>query len=145
MKTAPKLILLDRDGTLNERGETGYILTPDELVLRPGAREACQLIKAAGIPMALVTKQRCIEKGFVTREQVGIINGQLAALLGVDFSAALVESDTPTKARLFEAFARTDGVVLFDDSVMERAVAGAMGIRAYDGSNLLAAVKEVLP
>src|SRR5205823_11790567 len=46
-------VFLDRDGTLNV--ERGYVTTPDELELYPGAAEAVARLKANGAAVVLIT------------------------------------------------------------------------------------------
>jgi D-glycero-D-manno-heptose 1,7-bisphosphate phosphatase len=52
-------VLLDRDGTVNIKApEGGYITSPDELVLLPGAAGAIAQLNAASVRVILVTNQR---------------------------------------------------------------------------------------
>ena len=41
-----RVVLLDRDGTINE--EIGYVLRPDELRLIPGAGQALRELRGSG-------------------------------------------------------------------------------------------------
>ncbi|WP_435198650.1 D-glycero-alpha-D-manno-heptose-1,7-bisphosphate 7-phosphatase [Janibacter sp. GS2] len=72
------LVLLDRDGTLNERITDGYVRTPDELVLLPGAGEAVARINRAGSRTVLVTNQRGLARGLLTRADLEAVHARLA-------------------------------------------------------------------
>jgi D-glycero-D-manno-heptose 1,7-bisphosphate phosphatase len=56
---AVSTVFLDRDGTINARAANGgYITSPSELVLLPGAAAAIAMLNAAGLRTVLVTNQR---------------------------------------------------------------------------------------
>ncbi len=151
--TLPKLIILDRDGVLNFSSSNPesplyYITKFEHLVIKPGVKEATQLIQAHSIPVALVTRQRCISKGLATREQVDLINTRVARLLDLD-TVIFVEETELDKRKILQilierATIKPSEMVMFDDSPREISVAQSLGITAYDGSNLLDAVKELL-
>ncbi len=151
--TFPKLIILDRDGVLNFSSSNPesplyYITKFEHLVIKPGVKEATQLIQAHSIPVALITRQRCISKRLATRERVDLINARILRLL--DLSAVvLVEETEPDKRKILQtlierATVKSSEMVMFDDSPREINVAQSLGITAYDGSNLLEAVKSLL-
>lgn len=155
--TVPYPVLLDRDGVINyashdESSPLYYITRVDDLIIKPGVREAVALLRAHNIPLALATKQRCVSKGLVSREQVDIINQRVNRLLNANFVRIYVEEVAEDKRALYkEALADrgfhggwNGGMVLFDDSPREIKVAQDLGIAAYDGSDLLASVKQVL-
>jgi D-glycero-D-manno-heptose 1,7-bisphosphate phosphatase len=58
------LVLLDRDGVLNE-DRPDYVKNPGELVMIPGAAEAVARLNGAGIRVAVVTNQACVGKGII--------------------------------------------------------------------------------
>lgn len=153
--TLPKTLLLDRDGCICANSSDPlsplyYLLRPEHLVLKPGVQTALDLIRVHAIPTILVTKQRCIGKGLVTRAEVDIIHARLQRMTGFTFDQILVEPEAENKAALFRnvLFNRPDlnpqDIVLFDDSCGERTVAQRLGITAVDGSDLHAAVCGVL-
>jgi D-glycero-D-manno-heptose 1,7-bisphosphate phosphatase len=77
--SAPRLALLDRDGTLNRKPPEGeWITAVDELEVLPGAAEAVRRLNAAGIPVAVVTNQRAIALGRLSEAGLGRIHAQLA-------------------------------------------------------------------
>ena len=74
----PRLVLLDRDGTLNRKAPEGaYVTEPDSLQMLPGAGEAVRRLNDAGISVAVVTNQRCVALGLVTEEMLERIHARL--------------------------------------------------------------------
>jgi D-glycero-D-manno-heptose 1,7-bisphosphate phosphatase len=74
----PRLVLLDRDGTLNRKAPEGsYVTQPSELQVLPGAGEAVRRLNEAGIAVAVVTNQRCVALGLVTEETLESIHARL--------------------------------------------------------------------
>ncbi|MFP5218723.1 MAG: D-glycero-alpha-D-manno-heptose-1,7-bisphosphate 7-phosphatase [Actinomycetes bacterium] len=76
----PAAVLFDRDGTLVV--DVPYNGDPDRVELVPGAREALDRLRAAGIPTAVVSNQSGIARGLLTRAQVDAVNARVAELLG---------------------------------------------------------------
>ncbi len=70
-------IFLDRDGTTNR--DTGYIKTPEELQIFPGAVEAVARLKRAGARVVVVTNQSGVGRGLFSLEMLGAIHGRLRA------------------------------------------------------------------
>lgn len=77
----PRAVLFDRDGTLVV--DVPYNGDPARVRLRPGAREAVNRLRAAGIPMAIVSNQSGIGRGLIGRESVDAVNRRVQELLGV--------------------------------------------------------------
>lgn len=71
-----RLILLDRDGVLNE-DRPDYVKSPDELVMIPGSAAAIARLNAAGIYVAICTNQACIGKGIVSPDMLTRIHDKL--------------------------------------------------------------------
>jgi len=150
----PRLAILDRDGVLNYASRAPsspiyYILSQDALVLKPGVLEAVKLLAIHSIPMVLATKQKCVSKKLLTRDELFNINEALETKLGIQFQAVYTEEVEDTKAGLYrEILARFEvsptDTVLFDDSATERGEASKLGISAYDGENLLESVTTLL-
>lgn len=150
----PKTIILDRDGVCNYASSNPdsplyYVRRVEELVIKVGVKEAVGLLRAHNIPLVLATKQKCISKGLVSRQQVDLINARLDRLLDAQFQAIYVEESAEDKSSLYrqilkEGGLRPDEAVLFDDSPREVKVAQTLGITAYDGSDLLTAVRGLL-
>ena len=74
-------VFLDRDGTVNL--DTGYIKSPEELVLLPGVVEAIARLNRAGARVVLVTNQSAIARGFMSTDQLKTIHAVLMARLEV--------------------------------------------------------------
>jgi len=81
----PDAVLLDRDGTINFKGpEGGYVTSPDELVLLPGAATAIRRLNEAGIPVAVVTNQRGIALGRMTKADLEAVHARLDRVLAAE-------------------------------------------------------------
>ena len=57
-------LILDRDGTLTH--ELGYLSSQWDLVPVPGVEVAMRRVRAAGIPVAVVTNQSAVSRGIVS-------------------------------------------------------------------------------
>ncbi|MBW3615654.1 MAG: HAD-IIIA family hydrolase [Actinobacteria bacterium] len=79
-RTAPEAVLLDRDGTLVV--DVPYNGDPALVVPMPGAREALDRLRAAGIPTAVISNQSGIARGVLTPEQVDAVNRRVEEMLG---------------------------------------------------------------
>jgi histidinol-phosphate phosphatase family protein len=72
--------LLDRDGTLVE--DVPYNGNPDEVRPVPGAREALDRLRAAGLRLGVVSNQSGVARGLLSLEQVRRVNARVEELLG---------------------------------------------------------------
>lgn len=77
---APAAVLFDRDGTLVV--DVPYNGDPAKVVPMPGARQALDRLRDAGIPTAVVSNQSGIARRLVTAEQVDAVNRKVEELLG---------------------------------------------------------------
>lgn len=68
-------VFIDRDGTLNL--DSGYITTPEELVLFPGVVESIARLKQTGTRVVLVTNQSAIARGMMNVDDLHIIHQKL--------------------------------------------------------------------
>ena len=75
-----KAVFLDRDGTLNVKN--GFVTSPDQLELIPGAAQAVRRINEAGFLAILITNQPVIARGECTEETLKEIHNKLETLLG---------------------------------------------------------------
>jgi D-glycero-D-manno-heptose 1,7-bisphosphate phosphatase len=80
VRRAPAAILFDRDGTLVV--DVPYNGDPARVRPLPAAEAALDLLRAAGIPVGVVTNQSGIARGLITAEQAQQVNCQVDALLG---------------------------------------------------------------
>lgn len=76
----PAAVLLDRDGTLVV--DVPYNGEPERVTAVAGAREALDRLRAAGIPLAVVSNQSGIARGLLTSAQVDAVNRRVEDLLG---------------------------------------------------------------
>jgi HAD superfamily hydrolase (TIGR01662 family) len=76
----PEAVLLDRDGTLVV--DVPYNGDPGRVVPVPGAKEALDRLRAAGVPLAVVSNQSGVARGLIGPEQVAAVNRRVEELLG---------------------------------------------------------------
>jgi histidinol-phosphate phosphatase family protein len=80
-------VLFDRDGTLVT--DVPYNGDPALVTPMPGAREALDRLRSAGVLLALVSNQSGVARGLLTPAQVDAVNERVAELLG-PFDAVVV-------------------------------------------------------
>ena len=68
-------VFLDRDGTICE--EVGYLSSPEQIRLIPGAGEAIRLLNEQGIKTVVVTNQSGIARGVFSEERLKEIHEEL--------------------------------------------------------------------
>jgi len=73
-----RLVLLDRDGTINV--EKHYLSSPEEVELLPGAAEGIRLLRGLGLPVVVVTNQSGVGRGLFGPEQLERIHQRLLEL-----------------------------------------------------------------
>lgn len=76
----PRLVILDRDGVLNEESPD-YIKSVDEWHPLPGSLEAIARLNRAGYRTALATNQSGVARGYLSEETLGAIHRHIAAVL----------------------------------------------------------------
>jgi histidinol-phosphate phosphatase family protein len=72
-------VLLDRDGTLIV--DSGYVGSVDDVRFLPGALEAVASLNAAGIPVAVVTNQAGVARGYFDLAAVEAVHAHIDAAL----------------------------------------------------------------
>lgn len=72
-------ILLDRDGTIIV--DHGYVGSVDRVQLIPGAAEAIAALNESDIPVAVVTNQAGVARGYYSLDDVVAVHEHLAKLL----------------------------------------------------------------
>jgi len=77
---APDAVLLDRDGTLIV--DVPYNDDPEQVVPVAGAREALERLRAAGVPLGVVSNQSGVARGLVSPEALAAVNARVEELLG---------------------------------------------------------------
>jgi D-glycero-D-manno-heptose 1,7-bisphosphate phosphatase len=92
-----KLVLLDRDGVLNDEiGE--YVSDPGKLRMIPGSAAAVARLNRAGYTVAICTNQGVVGRGIIDRAMLDLINERLADYLareGARWDAMFVCTDHP--------------------------------------------------
>ena len=147
----PKAVIIDRDGTIihssaNPTSPLYYVTELDNIILKPGAKEALQIIRIHKVPIILATKQRCIGKKIVSREQVDLINRRVERLLDISFNHVLIEENSETKISLYRTILdlyrhiNPQAMSFFDDNEDERTIAERLGFTTWDGTTLLESV-----
>ena len=71
-----KLIILDRDGVINQ-DSLHYIKSPDEFLLLPGSCEAIARLSGAGYRVAVATNQSGIARGYYDEAQLAAIHAKM--------------------------------------------------------------------
>jgi len=88
IKLMRKLILLDRDGTVNE--EVHYLARPDQMKLIHGAADGIRRLNQAGFAVAIITNQSGVARGFLTLATLKSIHRRLLELLAAE--GAVIDS-----------------------------------------------------
>lgn len=72
-------VFLDRDGTVIE--EKNYLARPEDVVLLPTVGETIARLNATGIPVAVVTNQSGVARGYFPESQIAEVHARLDELL----------------------------------------------------------------
>jgi histidinol-phosphate phosphatase family protein len=79
-RARPAAVLFDRDGTLVV--DVPYNGDPAQVSPMPGAREALERLRAAGVPTAVVSNQSGVARGLLSPADVAAVNARMQDLLG---------------------------------------------------------------
>jgi D-glycero-D-manno-heptose 1,7-bisphosphate phosphatase len=150
-------IVFDRDETLI--ADVPFNGDPQRVKFEFGVREALDRLRAAGLPLAVVSNQSGVGRGYITLEQVDAVNRRVEAVLG-PFAGFFVCPHAPDagcdcrkpQPRLILDAARSMNVepercvVIGDrDSDVEAAIrAGAIPLQIRGPRELPAAVDTIL-
>ncbi|HEX3458771.1 MAG TPA: HAD family hydrolase [Candidatus Baltobacteraceae bacterium] len=153
----PCAVLFDRDETIVV--DVPFNGDPNKVEPAPNARALLDRLRAAGLPLAVVSNQSGIGRGFITAEQADAVNRRVDELLG-PFAGFFVCPHAPEdececrkpKPKLILDAARAIGVgpdccvVVGDrESDVEAARnAGAIPLRVDGPAGLAAAVERIL-
>jgi HAD superfamily hydrolase (TIGR01662 family) len=80
LRPRPRAVLFDRDDTLIV--DVPYNGDPERVVPVPGAREALERLRAAGVPVGVVSNQSGIARGLLTAADVVAVHDRMEALIG---------------------------------------------------------------
>ena len=75
----PRLVLIDRDGTINI--ERNYLSAPDQIELFPQAADAVKLLRKLGLIVVIVTNQSAIGRGYFDLGRLAEIHARLGEVL----------------------------------------------------------------
>ena len=75
-----KLIILDRDGVINEDSDN-YIKSPDEWIPIPGSLDAIALLNHAGYSVAIASNQSGIARGYFSLQSLAAMSVKMNDLL----------------------------------------------------------------
>lgn len=90
--STPKLVLVDRDGVINEDLGAPGVLDASKLKLTPGAGFALGRLRRAGYKVALVTNQSCVGKGLITESDLCNIHKRLLEMLSEEDQDAIFDT-----------------------------------------------------
>jgi D-glycero-D-manno-heptose 1,7-bisphosphate phosphatase len=79
--TLPRLVILDRDGVINEDSDD-FVKSPDEWIPIPGSLEAIARLNHAGILVAVATNQSGIARGLFTVDTLNQMHAKFQHALG---------------------------------------------------------------
>ena len=77
----PRLILLDRDGVVNEDVGAPGVIEPSQLQITPNAGRALGRLRRRGCHVSLITNQSCVGKGIISERRLGDIHKRLWKML----------------------------------------------------------------
>lgn len=78
-------VFLDRDGTINIRArESEYILSTCDMKLAPQAARAIHVLNAADVRVIVLTNQRCVARGLISRPELDAMHSHLRQLLAAE-------------------------------------------------------------
>jgi histidinol-phosphate phosphatase family protein len=158
LEVRPCGVIFDRDGTLIV--DNPYNGDPAAVIAMPGMREALDRLRAAGIPLAVVSNQSGVGRGMITVDQVEAVNRRVQELLG-PFEVWLYCPHSPDddcecrkpKPKLIQDAALAMNVdlaccIVIGDKVSDveaAETAGARGVRVWDALSAVDAVNALLP
>ncbi|HEY4428574.1 MAG TPA: HAD-IIIA family hydrolase [Solirubrobacteraceae bacterium] len=76
----PRAVLFDRDGTLIE--DVPYNGDPARVAPRPGAREALDALRSAGVAVGVISNQSGVARGLISEAEVRAVNRRVDEILG---------------------------------------------------------------
>lgn len=139
-----KIIILDRDGVINEDSDA-FIKSADEWLPVPGSIEAIKRLKQAGWKVAVATNQSGIKRGYYSRQTLSQMHQKLQTLLEgeqvdwISYAPYLGDDDSPARkpgTGMLQAIQQRFGLPLKDmplvgDTLADIKVAQAMQMQPY--------------
>jgi|ERR1043165_3949494 D-glycero-D-manno-heptose 1,7-bisphosphate phosphatase len=91
MKNMQKAVFLDRDGVINRKAPEGeYVTCWEQMDFFPGAAHAIALLNRAGFRVIVISNQRCVAKGLITRTGVERLHDRMRHALSL--AGAIVDA-----------------------------------------------------
>jgi histidinol-phosphate phosphatase family protein len=120
-------LFLDRDGVINNEISDGYVLSPDQFIFMPNAKEAIALLTKHFTKIIIVTNQRCIGRGLLTKnglaqihnymlKEINAIGGKIDAIY---YATAIDSDDAMRKPNAGMAFQAAKD---FTDIILEKSI-----------------------
>lgn len=160
-----KLVLIDRDGVINEEVQDGYVEAPSELIIYPRALQAFALLKKHAFTCVVVTNQSVVARGRITETELEGIHRYLSDTVReyggeiAEIFACMDHPDRPTDRRkpapgmLLEALlkygAAADSTPMIGDAITDIQAAHSAGCQRYlvmtgKGRNTITQITENL-
>jgi histidinol-phosphate phosphatase family protein len=79
-RVPPAAVLFDRDDTLIT--DIPYLNDPEQVRPVPGAADVLRRLRAAGVPVGIVSNQSGVARGLISHEQLTAVNARVDELLG---------------------------------------------------------------
>lgn len=79
--TTPRLVILDRDGVINEDAEGEYVKSAEEWIPLPGSLEAIARLNRSGYRVVIATNQSGLARGLFDIEALNGIHEKMQRLL----------------------------------------------------------------
>ena len=90
-----KLVLIDRDGVINEE-LPHYVTSPGELVVLEPALEGLALLKKKGFTCVVITNQSAVGRGIISAETLERIHGSMRETVRRTAAGSATYSSAPT-------------------------------------------------
>lgn len=87
----PKLVMLDRDGVINQDVGSPGVVHREQFELTPGAANAIGTLKRKGCQVVVITNQSCVGKGLLTLPELGEIHDKMEFLLKEQDDHAVID------------------------------------------------------
>jgi D-glycero-D-manno-heptose 1,7-bisphosphate phosphatase len=91
-------IFIDRDGVINCRRPSDYVLNWSQFIFTPGIREAMRKLSSLGLPMIIVSNQAAVGKGLLNSDVLEGITARLHQTLLTDGTSLTAAYYCPHRA-----------------------------------------------
>lgn len=80
-KDGPGCVFFDRDGVVNRSPGEGYVLRPEDFHIFPEIPGILRMLDAHGYGAIVVSNQRCVAKGLISKDELAAIHGKMESEL----------------------------------------------------------------